>query len=1013
MTGDVQPYTASEESKSLGKLATNIEGKEAGRNRKRNTENSEKSQSNWSNAQVYPGKAWDGNFKKYLISKSSQGKFKESQKSGKDRLSRKSGGRTQKGLFRGDPKCPSRHSGAFCPEQISEGRLCGSAPSNRKTWRDNGEDVGKGDHFQQEAALEETDKLGRQPEPTGQWGHSCSLRDGNGSSGIGASYIFKAPVSPDGEDGNGQQATFNLSSSNQSSRREHSNSASNPHEEGALSRMGDETMYEDESRDAHQLEGSRTMGRDSRTSKGAVYTNFKGRNNNRLGNHTKGPQRQSVLPEQMGRVGRGFRGGNSGWTDGNRRIRNLTSVGHITTSKRVEGRQYYENLYSPLDKKRRNKHLTRAPCGRMRPEGRADKPPCKALDDVGDLKYNNKIRRERNRHRSGPEDILSDEVPIKLIRKMGAQFTHRAKSTRIPSTSYEKSAPLHAAIVQPMDIQIIKDRMLPSVLERFNETWDLTFKNAGNLKSLGKNREKNPPPRLEPALPNDPSRHSSRSPSNHSTTPHLKDKKTQNSFQKTKLSCLHSKELVRCKIAVPFKKELSKSRNVPFTVFEERETGDRQRFILWTKEENEKIYETGYEPFVPLQHISKYLGAVHSEVASLRDFKTGFYQILIPEASRPLFTFEDALGDWFALTRLPMGHVCAPEIMNTITAVVSGDPLFVRPEFAEKLVKIDWWIDNIRIYGDKERVREATNRMDEFARLCNATWKVQDTVNLGTEYEFLGAFFSHPTREVSLGEKITKRIKACNLNCITAAAAESLSGRLLHASAISGVPPGRFWFAMKFLRRLTNKLNRGAILVSERISLPNSVKAELRAWMHQVQKGRTILPDEKVGKTAEVFIDASLKGWGGVIVWDSAEMEILGGQWPLGEERHINILEADALGKTLSAITRADHLSIWVDNTTVCGSFRKKMCARSHSLNSFILVSIEKLLRLKCSFTLQWVSTKYNPADIPSREPITSETRAKVELALGDFFNSRRGGGAGVTPNRNGHQPLPQRNKLS
>ena len=61
--------------------------------------------------------------------------------------------------------------------------------------------------------------------------------------------------------------------------------------------------------------------------------------------------------------------------------------------------------------------------------------------DVGDLKYNNKIRRERNRHRSGPEDILSDEVPIKLIRKMGAQFTHRAKSTRIPSTSYEKSAP--------------------------------------------------------------------------------------------------------------------------------------------------------------------------------------------------------------------------------------------------------------------------------------------------------------------------------------------------------------------------------------------------------------------------------------------------------------------------------------------------------------------------------------------------------------------------------------------
>ena len=101
---------------------------------------------------------------------------------------------------------------------------------------------------------------------------------------------------------------------------------------------------------------------------------------------------------------------------------------------------------------------------------------------------------------------------------------------------------------------------------------------------------------------------------------------------------------------------------MPFTVFEERETGDRQRFILWTKEENEKIYETGYEPFVPLQHISKYLGAVHSEVASLRDFKTGFYQIPIPEASRPLFTFEDASGDWFALTSYRWGTFVRPKL---------------------------------------------------------------------------------------------------------------------------------------------------------------------------------------------------------------------------------------------------------------------------------------------------------------------------------------------------------------
>ena len=35
-----------------------------------------------------------------------------------------------------------------------------------------------------------------------------------------------------------------------------------------------------------------------------------------------------------------------------------------------------------------------------------------------------------------------------------------------------------------------------------------------------------------------------------------------------------------------------------------------------------------------------------------------------------------------------MGHVCAPEIMNTIAAVVAGDALFVKEEFAEKNVEI-------------------------------------------------------------------------------------------------------------------------------------------------------------------------------------------------------------------------------------------------------------------------------------------------------------------------------------
>ena len=119
-----------------------------------------------------------------------------------------------------------------------------------------------------------------------------------------------------------------------------------------------------------------------------------------------------------------------------------------------------------------------------------------------------------------------------------------------------------------------------------------------------------------------------------------------------------------------------------------------------------------------------------------------------------------------------------------------------------------------------------------------------------------------------------------------------------------------------------------------------------------VQWEREILLNQKKGRTAEVFVDASLQGWGGVIVWETGELEILGSAWPADEDRHINVLEADALWQTLKGIKQADHLTIWVDNTTVCGAFRKKMCVRSHILNKCLLTAIECLLVLKCSYSL-------------------------------------------------------------
>ena len=124
------------------------------------------------------------------------------------------------------------------------------------------------------------------------------------------------------------------------------------------------------------------------------------------------------------------------------------------------------------------------------------------------------------------------------------------------------------------------------------------------------------------------------------------------------------------------------SETVPFTVLETRASGPRQRFILWTREQNEYVDSQRYKAHVPgLQHVSNFLPSVLDECGSGRDYKTGFYQIPVPVEARQLFRFEDSSGKWWELTRLPMGHCCSVELMQTLGAAAAGHPAYVLDEF--------------------------------------------------------------------------------------------------------------------------------------------------------------------------------------------------------------------------------------------------------------------------------------------------------------------------------------------
>ena len=380
----------------------------------------------------------------------------------------------------------------------------------------------------------------------------------------------------------------------------------------------------------------------------------------------------------------------------------------------------------------------------------------------------------------GIGDLACDEAAVRI----GTQHSlvRRGKRTRLPSTWEEKASPLHVSGVPVMDVVGLRRRLDVEPRRRFDEVWKMTF--SPEVGKAGR------------------------------------------SSGRSAFSEEHAGELASFGIA---RKATGpgEANNVPFTVLEEKPEGLRQRFILWTKDANSWLEER-YTAQVPLHHISRYLDQVREECGSTRDFRTGFYAIEIPEEARSFFRFQTEGGSWFELCRLPMGHVCAPEIMHTLAAAAAGDPAYVLPEWRVRGVRVDVFIDNIRYTGEAGMVLAAMANLDAAADDFCLTWKPADSFTAETKYTFLGVDFDHRESEVKVSAKICRKLQGVDMDNVTAGQLESMGGRLMHASAVAGETPGKYWFALKFLRRLANNLNAGRRLVGDRVHVPVSISTELR-----------------------------------------------------------------------------------------------------------------------------------------------------------------------------------------
>ncbi|PWV16420.1 hypothetical protein C3747_23g275 [Trypanosoma cruzi] len=179
---------------------------------------------------------------------------------------------------------------------------------------------------------------------------------------------------------------------------------------------------------------------------------------------------------------------------------------------------------------------------------------------------------------------------------------------------------------------------------------------------------------------------------------------------------------------------------IPFSVVEEKTTGLR-RWIAWPRDRNS---DDAYEANVPLLHISHYLPPVMAEAASRLDLKSSFI-VSLPRETRHLFRCRVEDGTLVELTRHPVGYKAGPEILQ-ITLAIARVTTVVHPLWAAPpLVRIDVWIDNIRIAGSKSDVTLWEAQVLRNADSCHASLG-EERESGATHCNFLGCSLVTLTR---------------------------------------------------------------------------------------------------------------------------------------------------------------------------------------------------------------------------------------------------------------------------
>ena len=200
---------------------------------------------------------------------------------------------------------------------------------------------------------------------------------------------------------------------------------------------------------------------------------------------------------------------------------------------------------------------------------------------------------------------------------------------------------------------------------------------------------------------------------------------------------------------------------------------------------------------------------------------------------------------------------------------------------------------------------------------------------------------------------------------------ETLTARLIYASGILPIHLPRYYWAIKYTRRQIS-LNKAIIHDNTELILSHGVRRQLSEWLQRVLRNpwtKYEIDKRTTNKTATLYTDASLSGWGAVLFLPRGTIYATGAQRKTDTE--INRGETQAVLNALHAFddhwSNITHIKLRIDNTSAAAAIQRKWSnssAMSSVLDTILNFTEARGLKIEPSY----IRSEENIADSWSRK---------------------------------------------